>query len=429
MLSYLPRSLPARNFRFRHFLLASTISLVGSNIFDIAMPLYVLQRTGSVIDLGFVSMAIYLPHFLMAPITGYLSDHHHKRQSLLLADLGQVFFLVLLSAYVASAKSPVWPILLAVFAVKSLMLIFENISQFQLIPALCGGEDLTGGNTWFLSLHRVIQIVGPLMGGVLMHVWGIQSCIWVNILSFAATLYFSWSFKNLDQVLTSNEEATAHSLDLVAKQFKKGLEFIWRSPVFHPFIFLMFLWNLSSLTLNSPSLTYYFTITHRFTSAEYGLVISSFGLIGIFGFLASPYLYSRLPFTRVFERSAFFQAFFGTACLAVFPSPILFGACFGLSRTGSSVLSMGSYLLRQTWVPKEKNGSVNANLRMFFMAAAPVSSLAQGWLIDRFGIGISIGLGVASLWGCWWFSRELADAYERAVFSHTPESEERKLSA
>jgi hypothetical protein len=90
---------------------------------------------------------------------------------------------------------------------------------------------------------------------------------------------------------------------------------------------------------------------------------------------------------------------------------------------------MGSYLLRQTWVPKEKNGSVNANLRMFFMAAAPVSSLAQGWLIDRFGIGISIGLGVASLWGCWWFSRELADAYERAVFSHTPESEERKLSA
>lgn len=182
MPSYLLRSLPGRNPRFRQFLMASTVSLVGSNVFDIAMPLYVLQRSGSVIDLGFVSMALYLPHFLMAPITGYLSDHSKKRNSLLLADWGQVFFLLILSAYIASDAEPLWPILFSVFAVKSLMLTFENISQFQLIPALSGSSDLTTGNTWFLSLHRVIQIIGPLMGGLLMHFIGVQSCVWVNIL-------------------------------------------------------------------------------------------------------------------------------------------------------------------------------------------------------------------------------------------------------
>ncbi len=423
MPSYLLRSLPGRNPRFRQFLTASTVSLVGSNIFDIAMPLYVLQKTGSVIALGFVSMAIHLPHFLMAPVTGYLSDHSQKRNSLLLADVGQVLLLLLLSSYIAADWTPLWPLLLLVFGIKSLMLVFENISQFQMIPALSGAGDLTAGNTWFLSLHRVIQIVGPLAGGVLMHFVGIQSCIWVNIASFIATLHFSWSFRNLDSVLSGNRSVPTerHSLSAVGHRFRNSLRFIWASPVFHPFILLMFLWNLSPLVLNSPSLTYYFTVTRQFSAAQYGLVISSFGLIGILGFLCSPWLYSRFPFSRVFEGSAFIQALFGSLCLPFFGYPLMVGACFGFSRTGSSVLSMGSYLIRQTRVPRDQNGAINASLRMFFMAAAPASSLLQGWMIDRFGVSASMGFGAVCLWGCWWYSRALAISFEQAeVKKHTP---------
>src|SRR5690606_37899583 len=222
----------------------------GSNVFDIAMPLYILHRTGSVIDLSLVTMSLHLPHFLMAPITGYFSDHSSKRRSLILADLGQVFFLCLLSLYAASGMQEIWPVFALVFLVKSLMLTFETISQFQLIPALVGAQDLTSANTWFLSLHRVIQIVGPLIGGVLMHYVGIQACVWVNIASFAATLLFAISFRRLDELLAADRFArpTPLSATLVVHKFRESLDFIWRSPIFHPFILLMFLWNLSSLT-------------------------------------------------------------------------------------------------------------------------------------------------------------------------------------
>ncbi len=408
------RSLPARNRRFRQFLVASTVSLVGSNVFDIAMPLYVLQRTGSVIDLSLVTMALHLPHFLMAPLTGYFSDHSRKRQSLLLADIGQVFFLLLLSAYAGWGGGPLWPIFLLVFLVKSLMLTFETISSFQLIPALVGPSDLTSANTWFLSLHRVIQIVGPLIGGVLMFYSGIQSCIWVNILSFAATLHFAWSFKRLDELLSAGKliRHTPMSVGVVYSKFRESLDFIWRSPIFHPFILLMFLWNLSSLTLNSPSLTYYFTVTHQFTSAEYGVLVSAFGILGIFGFLLSPILYRTKKFENVFLGSALFQAFFGTLCILPLGMPVMVGALYGMSRAGSSVLSMGSYFIRQTRVPRAQNGAINASLRMFFMAAAPFSSLMQGWVIHHLGVGTSLFIGAACLWGTWWYSRSLARAYQ-----------------
>ncbi len=418
------RSLPARNPRFRHFLVASTVSLVGSNVFDIAMPLYALQRTGSVMDLSLVSMMLLLPHFLMAPFTGYFSDHSRKRQSLLVADIGQVVCLLALSAYAWTGAAALWPILLCVFGIKTLMLVFETISQFQLIPALVGPADLTSGNTWFLSLHRVIQIAGPLIGGMLMHYSGIQSCIWVNIASFVATLYFTWSFKRLDELLSA-EKIHRHArvtAGAVVRQFRLSLHFIWKSPVFHPFILLMFLWNMSSLTLNSPTLTYYFTVTHHFSSAEYGLVISSFGILGIFGFLLSPTLYRRRPFEQVFLQSSLFQAVFGTLCIIPFGMPIAMGALYGMSRAGSSVLSMGNYFIRQTRVPRAQNGSINASLRMFFMSAAPVSSLFQGWLIDRFGVGLALVFGSACLWGTWWYSRSLARAYreEQALLEPYP---------
>ncbi|MBY0369232.1 MFS transporter [bacterium] len=383
MTSHHSRWLPSRNPRFGHFLAATTVSLVGTNVFDIAMPLYVLHRTGSVIDLSLVSVALQLPYVLTAPLMGYLADHSSKRRSLMLADLGQVFFLFLLSAYLYSGAAPLWPILGLVFAVKSLMLLFETISQFQMIPALSGPGELTSGNTWYLSLHRTIQIIGPLLGGALVYFWGIQSCIWVNIISFAATLHFTWSFRKLDLLLSHKKGGVSESLSLAAvtRKFQESLRFIWASPVFHPFIVLMFLWNLSSFTLNSPALTYYFTAAHQFTAAQYGLIVSVFGVLGIFGFMASPRLYRTRPFENAFVGSALWQAVLGSVCLLPFGMPLWVGALYGLSRAASSALSLGSYIIRQTRVPPEHNGAINASLRMFFMAAAPLSSFLQGWII------------------------------------------------
>lgn len=421
MTSHPSRWLPYRNGLFRHFLAASTVSLVGTNVFDIAVPLYVLQRTGSVIDLSLASVALHLPHFLMAPLTGFLADHSHKRRILLLADLGQIALLLLLSGYVASATPAVWPIFALIFGIKSLMLLFETISQFQMIPVLSGPEELTSGNTWFLSLHRVIQVVGPLIGGFLMHFWGVQACIWVNILSFAATVHFTWSFKHLDALLRPRAHAH-HELSprAVVHKFRTSLELIWRSPVFQPFIILMFLWNLSSFTLNSPSITYYFTVTHHFTAAQYGLIVSAFGVLGVFGFILSPPLYQKYRFEKVFMASAFLQAVVGSICLLPFGMPIWVGALYGLSRAASSALSLGTYVIRQTRVPPEHNGAINASLRMFFMAAAPLSSFVQGWVIHHWGVGISLWSGALCLWGVWWFSRHLSAALRNEERPPTP---------
>src|SRR4051794_22471095 len=98
-----PRSLPARNPVFRNFLAASTISLLGTSIFEIAMPLYVLNRTHSVLYLSLVTLCLHLPYLLMAPFTGYLVDHFDKRRIMIQSDLGQVLCLAFLVIYELSS--------------------------------------------------------------------------------------------------------------------------------------------------------------------------------------------------------------------------------------------------------------------------------------------------------------------------------------
>lgn len=402
-----------KNPRFQHFLGAITISFIGSSIFDIAMPIYVLQRTDSVVLMSLVSVALHLPHFVMAPVNGFLADHSNRRRLLLSCDMGQIFLMLLTLLYHESGITTVWPLLLLVLVNKSLMILFETVANFQLIPALVPPHSLAEANTWFLSFHRVIQIVGPLLGGFLLTFWGPAACIIANIVSFAATLWFVYGFTNLNAVVAGGLEDEIHpplTAGNLYRNFSENLLYIWHSPVFRPFVIVMFLWNLSPLTLNSPSLIYYFTGLHKYSPAEYGAVVALFGALGILGYVVSGRVYAALSFKSAFGGSAYWQAILATIGVLGLPWPGVLAIFYAASRVASSIMSMGSFILRQTAVPRESAGGVNAALRMLFMSAAPLSSFLQGRTIELFGVEITLVLGAACLWGTVWYSSKLARA-------------------
>ncbi len=386
--------------------------MLGSSIFDLSMPLYVFARTQSAVALSLTHVALSLPYFLMAPFTGYWADHFDKRRVMLVTDIGQVLCLMFLLCYDLFAMTHLWPVLVGIFAIKSLMILFETVTTFQLIPGLVKSNDLARANAWFLSMLRFIQVVGPLLGGAMMGAFGVRGCIVVNLVSFAATLHFVTKTKNLADLLGEPSVRKRHASFAkgVSISFVESVRYIWNSKVFKVFIPLMFLWNLSPLIPNTTSITYYFTATNGLTAAEYGSVVSMIGLFGMVGYLFSNYLFDRLEFGTAFYAAAIWQAVLGSVALLFFPHPLLLAVVFAVSRSGSSVLNMGTFLIRQTHVPKDKMGGVNACLRMFFMSAAPFSSLLQGYLIETVGVLPCLILGGVCLWGVVYYARDLTRA-------------------
>lgn len=333
---------------------------------------------------------------------------------MLASDLGQIICLVFLLLYESFQGTQVWPIFLVIFIAKTLMISFETVATFQLVPALVEDRDLTEANSWFLSTQRLIQILGPLSAGILMSTSGLKACIWANMLSFVATLFFVLKMKNLNQIIEGNDPAPIRkkmTIGGVIDSFISSIKYVWESPLFRPFILMMFVWNLSSMVPNTPSIIYYFTVEKAFNSTQYGMIASTFGLIGILGYLVSGKLYQKLFFYRPFVYGSVFFASLGTASLVFFDKPYVLAAIFALSRIGSSVVTMGTFFLRQTNIPRGKMGGVNAALRMFFMSAAPVSALMQGFLIKHLSVRVSFVLGASCLWLTVWFSRKVALAY------------------
>lgn len=408
------KNLIARNGVFRNFLAASSISLLGNNIFDIAIPLYIVQKTPDPMLLSWANIALTLPFFLMAPLTGFTVDNFNKRRVMLTSDVGQILCLLLLLLYDRFGTGQFALIFLIIFTAKTLMITFETVATFQLVPALVSENDLNEANSWFLSSQRFIQIVGPLTAGLLMSTSGIRTCVMVNMLSFLATLFFVIKLKNLNELIEGADTKSRQrkmTVGGVIDSFLASVQYVWTSSLFKPFILMMFVWNLSSLVPNTPSIVYYFTIQKNLSSSEYGTIASVFGLVGIVGFILSGRLYQKLFFYRPFVFGSLFFATTGCLSILFFDKPYVLAAIFALSRIGSSVVTMGTFLLRQTHIPKAKMGGVNAALRMFFMSSAPLSALLQGFLIKTFSVRISFVVGAIFLWLTVWYSKKVALAY------------------
>lgn len=393
--------------------------MLGTQIFDFAIPLYVIQRTNSVIALSLTAVALNLPFFLMAPITGYSVDNFNKRKIMYSSDLAQIVLLAFLFFYDFLPKDlPLWPVLLTVFAAKTFMIMFETVATFQLIPALVGKSDLADANTWFLSTQRLIQIIAPITAGAVMTLFGVRLCILANALSFGATLFFVFRMKNLNELIESDEELRAPkkkmTVGAVLDSFIESIVYIWKSPLFKPFIFMMFIWNASPLINNTPSVTYYFTEIKKFTPAQYGMVCSLFGFIGIFGFVGAGYVYERFGFYKTFVGASLLLAGSASISLIFFDSPWTLALIFAFSRIGASILSLGTFVLRQTNIPRSKMGGINACLRMFFMSSTPFSSLLQGFMIAHLGMPPTFIIGAICLWGTAWFAIRVASAFENA---------------
>jgi MFS family permease len=334
-------------------------------------------------------------------------------------DIGQMMLLTLLILFEISGgwhDSMLWPILISVFLCKTLAVMFETVSTFHLVPSLVKGEDLTEANSWFFSSNRLMEILGPLVGGLLVTAFGFRSTIIVNIASFSATLFFVIRMRELSTLLSQSafpkKSRPKASVQLLYKNFINSVRFIWSNAVFRGIVLMMFFWNLTSLSPTSTTVTYFFNGLHQFKPADYGAVMAMFGMFSIAGFLVSSQLYAKFGFSKTITGAALWQAFFGSLAAVFAHFPMIFVVLLATARAGSSTMAMGTFLVRQTETPKGKSGSINSALRMMFMSSAPISSGLQGNLIQSVGVLSSFIFGGAALWLTYLFSKRTAEAFE-----------------
>ena len=385
-------SLLRRNRDFRRLYLASVISLGGDWFLIVALFALILNLTDSPLAVGGIVAVQDLTYFALSPIAGALADRLDRRLLMVAADLGRIV-LVLGFLFVRSAET-VWIAYLLLAGVATLAAAFEPASAAAL-PNLVEPEDLGIANALSGSLWGTMLAIGATIGGVVTAAFGRDVAIVVDAVSFAASAALIAGVRRpltLERVVhTSIREATLETIRY-ARRDRRVLALVM----------VKFGWGLGGGVLVLIPI-----VASRFGVGEVaiGLLMAARGvgaLIGPFAGRAAVGAGERRIFGVIGVALAVFGLGYGLLGLA--PSIGFAMGAVALAHVGGGAQwTLSSYGLQKI-VPDRIRGRIFAFDGMLVTLTFGVSSLATGWLAERYGASTTaLAMGaVTMLWAVGW---------------------------
>ncbi len=170
------------NRNFIMVLIGQIISLFGNTILRFALPLYLLNKTGSASLFGIVSACAFIPMIFMTPIGGIIADRVNKRNIMVILD----FLTAIISLVVMLSLGKVN---LIVLLLTALILLYGIQGAYQpavqaSVPVLVPSDGIMQANSLINIVSSLSSLIGPIIGGMLFGFLGIKPILIVSGICF-----------------------------------------------------------------------------------------------------------------------------------------------------------------------------------------------------------------------------------------------------
>ena len=375
------------------YLASYLLSLLGNSLAGIALPLIVLQVTGSALGAGAVAAATAVPAVFAGLLMGVVIDRINRRTSSVVTDLisaGAVAALPLID--VVSGLNLGWFILFGVLG--SLGDVPGMTARDALLPAIVRHGGISSERLMGLreGLGAIALLIGPALAGTLMVVFSGSTVLWITAAtSLAAALITLLIPREVGDIEATRPDAAASSGWV---QLRDG----WRVLFGNPFLLVTTTLSIISVlvmaALQALILPVYFT------------GVGQPGMLGFFltalaaGMLVGATLYA-VAGTRGRRRGWFLWGMIGTtvglgvlASLAsvwiVFAGAFLVGLASGLFSSLIGVLMIER-------IPEEMRGRIMGTQNAITTAAPPLGIVVAAVLTGFAGVGVAAAV-VTSVW-------------------------------
>jgi MFS family permease len=186
-----------RHADFRRLIASATVSQVGDWLYNVALAVYVFDRTHSAAWVGAMTLLRLVPYVLFAPFGGVIADRFERRAVLIYSDVVRMVVMGLLAASVA-ADAPVILIGFLAFATTAAGTAYQPASS-AFVPDLVGEADLAYANSLDSFVQGISIVVGPGLGALLLALTTPTWCFVVNTATFALGALISLSIRARSQ--------------------------------------------------------------------------------------------------------------------------------------------------------------------------------------------------------------------------------------
>ncbi len=372
---------------FTLVVIGQIISLFGNAAIRFALPLYLLNLTGSSALYGTVLACAFLPSILLSPIGGILADRINKRNIMVILDF--LTAAIILGFSLLMGKIDLVPLLTA-----TLMLLYGIAGAYQpsvqaSIPALVSQEHFMAANSIINTISSFSSLIGPVLGGILYSAYGIEAILWVCMACFALSavmeIFIAIPFQK--QALKGGILHTAKA------DFAESMRFIRRGkPVIGKALSAICGINLFLSSMITVAMPYFITEILGFEASLanrlYGFAEGALAAGGLAGGIGAGLFAKRLEIRKSggLAIACALCVFPISAALLLSPSPILNYAvltlcCFAI-MVFSTILTVQMMSFIQTETPQNLIGKVISVIFTIAMCAQPLGNALYGVLFE-----------------------------------------------
>ncbi|MFD7875978.1 MFS transporter [Streptomyces sp. NPDC059766] len=373
---------------FGIFWAAQTLSVLGDSFALIALPLLVLQATGSLARMGLLTAVGGAASVVAALFAGAVVDRVDRRRLLIGCDLVRmVLYGVIPVVWLFGPQ--VWLLYTILPLCEAVGMLFA-VGYVTVVRSLVRGARLTEANGRLNATAAAAGVLGPLGAGLVAAWTGPAAAVGVDAASFgvSAACMVLVRFRGRAGGGADRPDERAG----LWRDLRTGVSFLYGHPVLRALTVLLFVFSFLTLGLNDLVI-YHVKHDLRHADGTVGSVLAVGALGTIAGSLLVARVRGRFGFGPTWTGAVALSglAFAGLGRAAEVPVVAVLSAAFMACVAVAGTCSMS---LRQEVTPEHLLGRVTSAFWTLQYAAAPVGAVVLTGAAQRWGtapVGLAAG--------------------------------------
>ncbi|MGW1519773.1 MFS transporter [Streptomyces sp. NPDC002287] len=373
---------------FTVFWLGQALSVVGGSLSLVALPLLVLAATGSLVQMGLITVVTGGTGILTGLFAGHVVDRCDRRRLMIACDLLRGLLLGALPLVWLTAGPAVWVLYVLTALVTALKTVFD-VAYVTAVPQLVRAADLTAANARLMGTFALGTLAGPVAAGFLTAGPGGEWALGADGATFLVSAV-SLRWVTFGRHTPPPDDAPvprptgASGARRLREVFAVGFRFLWGHTLLRPLTALLTL--LTFVTMGATDLLIYRVREDlRQDAATLGYVIAVSGLGVIGAALLAGRLRRALGFGPCWLGAVALIAV-AVAGIGLSGSVPVIAALAALFMFGTTLGGVTSMTLRQEVTPDALLGRVTSAFWTVHNAAGPVGAAALTGLGARYGV-------------------------------------------
>ncbi len=372
---------------FTLVVIGQIISLFGNAAIRFALPLYLLNLSGSSALYGTVTACAFIPAILLSPVGGIIADRANKRNIMVVLDFMTAVIILIFSLLMNYVN-------IILLLVITLMLLYGIAGAYQpsvqaSIPLLMSQENYMRANSIINTISSFSSLMGPILGGILYSIYGIKPILWICIICF----FLSAIMEIFIHIPFQRQKIHNNIFKTIRSDFAESIRFIRKEkPVLGKGMYVVCGINLFLSAMIIVALPYLITevlpLEKAWANTLYGFAQGALAAGGLTGGICSGIFANKLSI-----KNAGYILIFCTVC--VFPmglalmvlssgfiNYLIITICCFIIMVFSTIFTVQMMSFIQTETPPNFIGKVISVILTVSMCAQPLGNALYGILFE-----------------------------------------------